>query len=128
MGPHVVAQGLPTAEDEQMRQAGYVRLFADDHGESHFEEVEVALEPVDFAPPAPPLHVASLFPTSQSSFVSGPPDWGGHVPHPSPRRQLLCNLRGEYTSLPVMAWSVVSLLAAFSSSKIRLARGIQRVL
>lgn len=79
-----------------MRRASYVRLFADEQGESHFAEVEVELGPVDFAPPAPPLHVAALFPTTGCGFVCGPVDWDGQVPHPSPRRQLFCNLRGEY--------------------------------
>jgi hypothetical protein len=73
-----------------------VRLFADEHGESHFEDVDVALAPVDFAPPAPPLHVGALFPAARCGFVSGPADWDGQIPHPSPRRQLFCNLRGEY--------------------------------
>ena len=79
-----------------MHQAHYVRLFADEQGESHFEEVEIELAPVDFAPPAPPLHVAALFPATGCSVVGAPADWAGQVPHPSPRRQLFCNLRGEY--------------------------------
>lgn len=79
-----------------MQGAGYVRLFADAQGESHFEEVDVALSPVDFAPPAPPLHVAALFPAVRCGFVGAPPDWDGQVPHPSPRRQLFCYLCGEY--------------------------------
>ena len=83
-------EGMPT------RRASYVRLFADEQGESHFEEVEVELGPVDFAPPAPPLHVTALFPAARCGLVCAPPDWGGQVPHPAPRRQLFCNLRGEY--------------------------------
>ena len=79
-----------------MLRAGYVRSFADEHGESHFEDVLVGLEPVDFAPPAPPLHIAKLFEAERCGFVCAPPDWNGQVPHPSPRRQLFCNLRGEY--------------------------------
>ena len=79
-----------------MRRAHYVRLFADEHGESHFEEVAVELTAVDFAPPAPPLHVAALFPATGCSFVGAPAEWAGQVPHPAPRRQLFCNLRGEY--------------------------------
>jgi hypothetical protein len=79
-----------------MHRAHYVRLFADEHGESHFEEVAVELAPVDFAPPAPPLHVAALFPTTRCGFVSAPAEWAGQVPHPAPRRQFFCNLRGEY--------------------------------
>ena len=73
-----------------------MRLISDESGESHFEEIEVALQPVDFAPPAPPLHIATLLPATQCSFVSGPPDWGGHVPHPPLRCRLRCTLRGGY--------------------------------
>ncbi|MEA2596197.1 MAG: hypothetical protein QOF01_2666 [Thermomicrobiales bacterium] len=79
-----------------MQRVSYVRLFADEQGESHFDEVEVALAPVDFAPPAPPLHVGALFPAARCGFVAVPVDWDGQIPHPSPRRQLFCNLRGEY--------------------------------
>jgi hypothetical protein len=79
-----------------MRQVGYVRLFADAQGESHFAEVDVDLEPVEFAPPAPPLRIAALFPATQCGFLCAPPEWDGRIPHPTPRRQLMCNLRGEY--------------------------------
>ena len=79
-----------------MDQACYVRLFADERGESHFDEIAVDLEPVDFAPPAAPLHIAALFPATSCGLVSGPPDWDRSTPHPAPRRQLFCTLRGEY--------------------------------
>jgi hypothetical protein len=79
-----------------MQPARYVRLFADERGESHFAEVDVELDPVDFAPPAPPLHVAALFPATRCGLLGAPPDWDGQIPHPAPRRQLFCNLRGEY--------------------------------
>ena len=79
-----------------MQRAGYVRLFADERGESHFEDVDLDLAPVDFAPPAPPLHVAALAAATRCFFVDAPADWDGRVPHPAPRRQLFCNLRGEY--------------------------------
>lgn len=79
-----------------MHQAGYVRLFADEQGESHFAEVAVPLDLIDFAPPATPLLFATLFPATSCGLVSGPPGWDGTTPHPSPRRQLMCNLRGEY--------------------------------
>ena len=79
-----------------MRHTRYVRLFADERGESHFDEIDVDLEPLDFAPPAAPLHIATLFPATSCGLVSGPPDWDGSLPHPAPRRQLFCNVRGEY--------------------------------
>ncbi|HET8630324.1 MAG TPA: hypothetical protein VFL91_23135 [Thermomicrobiales bacterium] len=77
-------------------QGRYTRLYADAEGESHFEEVATDLLPVDFAPPAPPLQVAALFPATGCSFVGAAPDWGGDVPHPAPRRQFFCTMRGEY--------------------------------
>ena len=79
-----------------VRHARYVRLFADAQGASHFDEIDVVLEPIDFAPPAAPLHIAALFPATSCGLVSGPPDWDGSIPHPSPCRQLFCTLRGEY--------------------------------
>ena len=79
-----------------MRRTTYVRLYADERGESHFAEVEIELGLVDFAPPAPPLHVAALFPATGCGFVCAPADWDGGIPHPSPRRQLFCALRGQY--------------------------------
>ena len=51
----------------------YVRLYSDEGGDSHFEDVEVGFESVDFAPPAPPLDLSSSTPASQlpgdSSFA-----------------------------------------------------------
>ena len=79
-----------------MRHGHYVRLFADERGESHFEEIVVDLEPADFAPPAAPLHIAALFPATACGLVGGPPEWDGSIPHPAPRRQLFCTLRGAY--------------------------------
>jgi hypothetical protein len=85
-----------SVEEATMQRARYVQLFADECGESHFAEIDVHLEPVDFAPPAAPLHVAALFPASACGLVGGPPDWDGTVPHPAPHRQLFCTLRGEF--------------------------------
>jgi hypothetical protein len=79
-----------------MQRMSYVRLFADEQGESHFEEIDVELAPAEFAPPAPPLNIGTLFPAARCGFIHVPVDWAGQIPHPSPRRQLLCNLRGEY--------------------------------
>jgi hypothetical protein len=79
-----------------MPRATYTRLYADDQGESHFEEIDIDLAPVDFAPPAPPLNIAALFPAFRCGLLNAPPDWAGEIPHPSPRRQLFCNLRGSY--------------------------------
>jgi len=75
---------------------GYVRIFSDEGGESHFQDVTVELEPEEFAPPAPPLHVGQFLPADNSFWVGAAPDWGGDVPHPAPRRQVFCGVRGFY--------------------------------
>jgi hypothetical protein len=79
-----------------MQPARYVRLYADEVGETHFAEVEQSLAPQDFAPPAAPLHIAALFPATRCVLVGAPTDWGGDVPHPSPRRQFFCAMQGSY--------------------------------
>jgi hypothetical protein len=79
-----------------MQHAGYVRLCTDANGESHFEDLEIPLAPVDFVPPAAPLNVAQFLPAAQSLWVGAPPGWAGEAPHPSPRRQIFCALQGEY--------------------------------
>jgi EutQ-like cupin domain len=77
-----------------MQQLSYTRLYADSGGESHFEDIDVTLESVDFAPPAPPVNVADLFPASRCKLLTAPAGWGGDVPHPSPLRQLFAVLSG----------------------------------
>jgi hypothetical protein len=51
-----------------MHHGHYVRLFADERGESHFEEIVVDLEPAAFAPPAAPLHIEQ-----HRQWLSAPP-------------------------------------------------------
>jgi len=71
----------------------YVRLYSGPEGESHFEDVAVALDPVDFAPPAPPLHLSAFLPVARLGFLGAPPGWRGDW-HPTPRRQFLVFLSG----------------------------------
>ena len=77
-------------------QATYVRLYADEAGESRFEKLALSLSPSNFAPPAPPLLTAQFLPTTQSFLVGTPSGWDGEVPHPSPRRQIFCVLQGDF--------------------------------
>ncbi len=72
----------------------YMRIYSDDAGESHFADVELALAPVDFAPPAPPIRVSAFTPAAAYGFLSSPPGWYGDW-HPTPRRQMLFYLAGE---------------------------------
>lgn len=72
----------------------YTRLYSDENGVSHFQDVEIEFESVDFAPPAPPLDISNPFSASQCSFLKAPPNWFGDW-HPAPFRQLHFYLAGE---------------------------------
>jgi len=71
----------------------YARIYADDAGESHLEDLEVALQPTDFAPPAPPLHLSHLEPAARVGYLHAPPGWCGDW-HPAPCRQYVIYLAG----------------------------------
>ncbi|MGV7224074.1 MAG: hypothetical protein ACQ9MH_21440 [Nitrospinales bacterium] len=58
-----------------MQHAQYIRLCTDESGESHFEDLENELAPMDFAPPAAPLNIAQFLPTAQSLWVGAPVGW-----------------------------------------------------
>src|SRR5437899_2822595 len=73
----------------------YVRLYSDTDGESHFEDLEVELSAVEFAPPAPPLNLSAFMPASQAAFFGAPAGWRGDW-HPSPARNLFVVLTGEW--------------------------------
>jgi hypothetical protein len=79
-----------------MQQAKYVHLYSDESGESHFEDLETALPPVDFAQPAAPLNIGQLLPATQTLWMGAPAGWAGEEFHPSPRRQIFCLVQGEY--------------------------------
>ena len=81
-----------------MQTTSYVRIYADDQGESHFEDIEVTLAPREFAPPAPPLNVAVLGETGAAALVGGEPSWHGEIAHPTPKRQLMCILSGSFAT------------------------------
>jgi hypothetical protein len=71
----------------------YARIYADEDGESHIEDISVALEMTDFAPPAPPLHLSRLEPAARVGYMHAPPGWCGDW-HPAPRRQYVIYLSG----------------------------------
>ena len=72
----------------------YTQVYADENGESHFEDLEVEMKSVDFAPPAPPLYLSEFSPAIQYGFLEGPVEWFGDC-HPAPYRQLHFYLFGE---------------------------------
>lgn len=82
--------------ETEIQQAKAVRIFSDTNGESHFEDLEMPLPPVDFAPPAAPLKIALFLPVNQTLWLGVPVAWEGEEFHPSPRRQMLSLVQGKY--------------------------------
>lgn len=72
----------------------YTRIYAGPGGESHFQDVEVALEEAAYAPPAPPYHVSQPSPADAVVMTTLPAGWYGDW-HPSPRLQWWFQLAGE---------------------------------
>lgn len=77
-----------------IRAERYVRLYADDAGDTYLEEMTVPLAEVQFAPPAPAMHVSDPMAVTRMTWVRFPADWNDAA-HPSPRRQLFILLSGE---------------------------------
>lgn len=78
-----------------MLDYSYVRVYADEKGESHFEDVAIELSEVDFAPPAPPAFLSGPQDAAKVMFFSAPAGWDGTW-HPAPERQFMAVLKGEF--------------------------------
>ena len=76
-------------------RATYTRLFADEKGLSHFENVTIELHPGFAVPPAAPLNFAPFMHLGRSNFIGAPTGWRGEEPHPVPRRILTIVLSGS---------------------------------
>lgn len=72
----------------------YTRVFTDEKGETHFEDVEIELLPVEFAPPAPALLLSSFTDAKNYGFISAPTGWYGDW-HPTPERQVIVYISGK---------------------------------
>jgi hypothetical protein len=74
--------------------ASFVRIYADDEGESHFDDLHVAFAEADFVPPAPPVLMSPTEPTTGYSLEQVHPGWRGDW-HPVPQRVLAVYLSGS---------------------------------
>jgi len=72
----------------------YTRIYCNADGESHFGDVSVNIAPVDFAPPALPLNMATPLEAERMILCVIPAAWIGDW-HPTPRRQFYIQLSGE---------------------------------
>lgn len=73
----------------------HTRLYADEHGESHFEDIEIDLTLTDYAPPAAPLGLSSFTPATQFGFMNAPAGWSSDW-HPATARNVFFVLSGEW--------------------------------
>ena len=71
----------------------YVRIYADENTETHFEDVEVPLTDADYAPPAPPIAVSPHQSATGTCAIGFPPGWFGDF-HPAPKRQWMMIMSG----------------------------------
>lgn len=73
----------------------HLRLYADETGESHFEEMQVAFDMAIYAPPAPAFGVSDPVDAKRFIMVHFPAGWDSEL-HPAPRRQLFVMLSGQF--------------------------------
>jgi hypothetical protein len=71
----------------------YTKIFADSDGETHFKDIEIELESVVNAPPAPALLLSQFNPATRYAFSVFPAGWFGDW-HPIPRKQIYFILSG----------------------------------
>lgn len=73
----------------------YARLFADTHGESHFDDVEIDYTATDYVQSAAPLDLSDTFPADQFGFMRAPAGWSSDF-HVSSARNMFVVLTGEW--------------------------------
>jgi quercetin dioxygenase-like cupin family protein len=72
----------------------YHKLYADASGESHWHDIDVALEERSFAPPAKAIEISNPEPATQMMFLRLRAGWDEPI-HPTPVRQKLICLAGR---------------------------------
>lgn len=72
----------------------FYRLYADDDGESHWEDVDVSLIERSFAPPAKSIEISEPEPAKQTLFLRLKAGWNEPI-HPTPVAQRLVCLSGS---------------------------------
>jgi hypothetical protein len=73
----------------------YARLYANDDGESHFDDIEIDLALTDYAPPAAPLSLSSFIRATQFRFMNAPAGWSSDW-HAALARSVFFVLSGEW--------------------------------
>jgi hypothetical protein len=85
---------LPARVGEEAKAMRYVRLIADDKGETHFRDEELEMTEADYRPPAPLLFVSHAHESSAIQFVRLPAGWVGES-FTVPSKQFLICVAGK---------------------------------
>ena len=73
----------------------YTRLFADETGESHFDDIQIECTPTDYVQLAAPLDFSATLAASQVAFMRTPAGWTSDF-HVSSARNMFVVLSGEW--------------------------------
>jgi quercetin dioxygenase-like cupin family protein len=73
----------------------YARLFCDDEGESHFDDLEVETPATSYVTSAQPLGLSGFTPASQFAFMKAPSGWVSDW-HASSAPNMFFVLSGEW--------------------------------
>ena len=73
----------------------YTRLYADENGESHFEDVKAVLSPTNLVASATPMDLTEPILATQFAFMSTPAGWSSDR-HASSARNFFVVLSGEW--------------------------------
>ena len=73
----------------------YLRLYTGPDGESHFEDTDVALAPVEFIPGRPRVDLSPPSAATGTAFIRLPAGWDSGSRYNPPRRNFFVTLSGE---------------------------------
>jgi hypothetical protein len=79
----------------EARSMRYVRLYTGPDGESHFEDTDVALTPVEFIPGRPQVGLSPSSPATGTAFIRLPAGWNSGGRYNPPQRNFFVTLSGE---------------------------------
>ena len=81
-------------ENPKEKKMNYLRMFADEQGESNFENAELSSNDLPFIPDAPSVYVSPAQPVENLVFMRVPTGWSDDG-YTAPRKQWVMVLRGE---------------------------------
>ena len=73
----------------------YARLYDDDSGESHFDDIEIQFTATDYVRSAEPLDLSHMLPANEIGFMRAPAGWASDL-HVSSARNIFVVLSGEW--------------------------------